>query len=156
MNALNQRLLERMKSTHVNSALIVGMFDPPTRHLELSNGGMVQPYVRNGQTWEYIPVGGYPLGLSQRMAYESKTVTLAPGSLVLIASDGVIEAQNPEGEFYGFERLEALLNTLPDAISAQGVIDQILVSVREFLAGEELQDDLTIVVLHSLEVSAEA
>jgi serine phosphatase RsbU (regulator of sigma subunit) len=153
MNALNQRLLERMKSTHVNSALIVGMFDPPTRHLELSNGGMVQPYVRNGQTWEYIPIGGYPLGLSQRMAYESKTVTLAPGSLVLIASDGVIEAQNPEGEFYGFERLEALLNTLPDAISAQGVIDQILVSVREFLAGEEPQDDLTIVVLHSLEVT---
>lgn len=154
LNALNKRLLERMRTAHVNSALMVGIFDPPTRRLELANGGMVQPYVRasDAAKWEFIPVGGYPLGLSQRMAYTSKTLTLAPGSLLLIMSDGVVEAQNPSGEFYGFERLEELLNGLPAVVTAQGVIDALLDSVKTHLEGEEAQDDLTIMAIRSVDV----
>ncbi|RPJ01444.1 MAG: GAF domain-containing protein [Chloroflexi bacterium] len=152
LNALNQRLLERMKATHVNSALIVGIFDPPTRHLELANGGMLQPYVRNGKEWTYVPVGGYPLGVSHRISYDSKTVTLAPGSMLLIASDGVVEAQNASGEFYSFERLEALLNSLPLEVTAQQVIDAIIAAVRDYVGDEEPADDLTIVAVRSLEL----
>jgi serine phosphatase RsbU (regulator of sigma subunit) len=151
LDALNQRLLERMKAAHVNSALLVGIFDPPTRHLEIANGGMVQPYVRNGKEWSFVPVGGYPLGLSQRMAYESKTITLAPGALLLLMSDGVIETQNAGGEFFGFERLEALLNGLPADTSAQTLIDRIMAAVREHLDGEEVQDDVTILAIRSRE-----
>jgi hypothetical protein len=61
LDALNKRLLERMKAAHVNSALVVGMFDPAARKMEIANGGMVQPYLRNGgegQSWNFIPVGG--------------------------------------------------------------------------------------------------
>ncbi len=152
LNALNQRLLERMKETHVNSALMVGIFDPPTRHIELANGGMVQPYVRSGKEWTYIPVGGYPLGVSNRMAYDSKTVTLAPGAVLLIASDGVVEAQNASGEFFGFERLEALLNDLPLEVTAQQVIDRIIAAVHDYVGDGEPADDLTIVAVRSLEV----
>lgn len=153
LNALNRRLLERMRQAHVNSALMVGIFDPPTRRLELANGGMVQPYVRatSGGKWEFIPIGGYPLGLSQRMSYTSKTLTLAPGALLLMMSDGVVEAQNPAGEFYGFDRLEELLNGLPADVTARGIIDAILASVTTHLEGEEAQDDLTIMAIRSLE-----
>jgi serine phosphatase RsbU (regulator of sigma subunit) len=151
LNALNQRLLERMKAAHVNSALLIGIFDPSTRHLEIANGGMVQPYVRDGKGWSFVPVGGYPLGLSQRMAYESKTITLAPGALLLLMSDGVIETQNTSGEFFGFERLEALLNGLPVDTSAQALVDRILAAVREHLGGEEVQDDVTILAIRSRE-----
>jgi len=152
LNSLNHRLLERMKSTHVNSALLVGVFDPATRHLELANGGMVQPYVRNGQEWSFVPVGGYPLGLSQRLAYESKTITLAPGALLLVATDGVVEAQNTAGEMFGFERLEELLKTLPEDIAAQALIDRIMAAVRVHLGDEEPQDDVTILAIRSLEL----
>ena len=152
LNALNQRLLERMKAAHVNSALLVGIFDPPTRHLEISNGGMVQPYIRNGSDWSFVPVGGYPLGLSQRMAYDAKTLTLAPGSVMLIMTDGVVEAQNTDGEFFGFERVEALLNETPADITGQQLVDRIMAAVREHLQGEEPQDDLTILVIRSLDI----
>ncbi len=151
LNALNNRLLERMKAAHVNSALLVGVFDPPTRRLEIANGGMVQPYVRDGQAWSFVPVGGYPLGLSQRLAYEAKTLTLAPGAIMLIMTDGVVEAQNPAGEFFGFERIEALLNEIPPGITGQQLVDRIMAAVREHLKGEEPQDDLTILVIRSLE-----
>jgi serine phosphatase RsbU (regulator of sigma subunit) len=149
LNALNQRLLERMKATHVNTALLIGMFDPATRQIEMANGGMVQPYVRNGKEWTFVQVGGYPLGLSQRLAYDSKTLTLEPGSLLLMLTDGVVEAQNLAGEMFGFERLEALLNGLPADTSAQQLVDKILAGVREHLGGEEAQDDVTIVAVRS-------
>ena len=155
LDALNKRLMERVQSTHLNTALLVGVFDPPTRHLELANGGMVQPYVRNGKSWEFVPVGGYPLGVTSRMSYSSKTITLAPGAILLSMSDGVIEAQNAGGEFYGFERLEALLATLPEEITAQQVIDRILAAIREHLGEAEPQDDLTILALRAVEVPAE-
>jgi serine phosphatase RsbU (regulator of sigma subunit) len=156
LNALNARLLERLKASHVNSALLVGIFDPPTRLLEIANGGMIQPYLRDGREWTFVPAGGYPLGVSERMAYQARTVAFSPGALLLIASDGVVEAQNPAGELYGFERLEALLYGLPSGISAQGVIDRILDAVWQHLEGEEPQDDLTMVVLRSLAIQPAA
>jgi serine/threonine protein phosphatase PrpC len=89
------------------------------------------------------------LGLSQRLAYDSKTLTLEPGSLLLMLTDGVVEAQNLAGEMFGFERLEALLNGLPADTSAQQLVDKILAGVREHLGGEEAQDDVTIVAVRS-------
>lgn len=155
LNALNQRLLERMKATHVNSALLVGVFDPATRYLEIANGGMVQPYLRDGRDWAFLPVGGYPLGVSQRMAYDSKTITLEPGAMLLLMTDGVIEAQNTGGEFFGFDRLEALLNGQPRDMSAQTLVDRILAAVRDHLGDEEAQDDMTILAIRSLDVLSE-
>jgi len=106
--------------------------------------------VRSGQDWSFAPGGGYPLGLSQRLAYEAKTITLAPGAMLLVATDGVVEAQNAAGEMYGFERLEELLKTLPQTITAQDLIDRIMAAVRVHLGDEEPQDDVTILAIRSL------
>jgi serine phosphatase RsbU (regulator of sigma subunit) len=152
LNELNNRLLPRMQQNNMTSALLMSIFDPLTRHVEIANGGMVQPYVRNGQGWSFVPVGGYPLGASSRMSYSSKTVTLAPGSMLLLFSDGVIESQNLQHEFFGFERLEELLNSLPATATADQVLEAILEAVYAHLEGQEPQDDITIVVMNSVEV----
>ncbi len=114
LNELNTRLGERMKQTNMNSALLMTIFDPATRHLEIANAGMVQPYVYDGAGWREVPVGGYPVGASARSNYTAKTVTLAPGSLLVIVTDGIIESQNLQKEFFGFERLEAVLAEIRD------------------------------------------
>src|SRR5262249_12953425 len=64
LNGLNRRLAERMRQTHMNSALLMTIFDPVTRHLEIANAGMVQPYVFDGTGWKEVPIGGYPVGAS--------------------------------------------------------------------------------------------
>jgi sigma-B regulation protein RsbU (phosphoserine phosphatase) len=151
LNELNARLLPRMKQNEMNSALLVAVFDPKTRHAEIANGGMVQPYVFYGDKWESVPVGGYPLGASARMSYNAKTVTLAPDSILLMISDGVIESQNPNGEFFGFEGLEALLEKLPPKVNAEQIADEILNAVRTHLGGLEPQDDITVVVMKSVD-----
>jgi serine phosphatase RsbU (regulator of sigma subunit) len=152
LNQLNLNLLDRMQQNNMNSALLVSIYDPLTRRVEVSNGGMVQPYVRTPAGWEFVPVGGYPLGASARSNYSSKTVILAPESMLLFISDGVIEAQNHANEFFGFERLEALLNGLPPKISAKELVDCILQAVHQHLDGLEAQDDVTVVVMKSQEV----
>jgi phosphoserine phosphatase RsbU/P len=152
LTQLNLNLLDRMQQNNMNSALLVALYDPTTRRTELSNGGMVQPYVRTPSGWEFVPVGGYPLGASARSNYSSKTVTLAPGSTLLFISDGVIEAQNHSDEFFGFERLEELLNGLSPTLTAKELVDCILQAVHQHLDGLEAQDDVTVVAMKSQDV----
>jgi serine phosphatase RsbU (regulator of sigma subunit) len=152
LDELNIRLLPRMQQNHMTSALLMSVFDPATRHVEIANGGMVQPYVYDGSTWSFVPVGGYPLGASARATYSAKTVTLAPESMLLFVSDGVIECQNLKQEFYGFERLEALLAEMPMPTSADCVVDTVLAAVRQHLEGQEPQDDITVVAVKSVEL----
>ncbi|MBN2303796.1 MAG: PP2C family protein-serine/threonine phosphatase [Anaerolineae bacterium] len=154
--ALNQRLVERTRSAHVNSALLIGIFDPRTRRLELANGGMVQPYVRSTNGWTCVPVGGFPLGITRSASYTAKTITLAPGAMMVIMSDGFVEAQDADGEIFGFERLEKLLGDLPRTVTAQGVIDRVLAATRQHIGDEDIQDDLTLLVLHSVEITGKA
>jgi serine phosphatase RsbU (regulator of sigma subunit) len=152
LNELNVRLLPRMQQNNMTSALLISIFDPATRQTEIANGGMVQPYVRNGKGWDFVPVGGYPLGASSRMSYSAKSVTLTPGSTLLFFTDGVIESQNRSQEFFGFERLEALLGDVPSDATPDQIADSILAGVREHLDGQDPQDDITIVVVQSVEV----
>ncbi|MFP4323509.1 MAG: SpoIIE family protein phosphatase [Anaerolineales bacterium] len=154
LQALNTRLLERMQRNHMNSALIMATFDPQTSELNIANGGMVQPYIRpTGETqFDFVSVGGYPLGVSGNMKYTSKQVPFQTGSMMVMFSDGVLEAQNPAGEFLGFDRIEQLLNELPDDISAQEVMEHIYSAVQTHLAGEAPQDDTTIMVIRAMPV----
>jgi serine phosphatase RsbU (regulator of sigma subunit) len=152
LNELNTRLLPRMQQNNMNSGLLVSIFDPRTRLVEVANAGMVQPYLFNGGTWDFVPVGGYPIGASSRMSYSAKTLLLAPGSILVYISDGVVESQNHSQELYGFERLEVLLNEMRSDCSADEIADHILASVQDYLADLEPQDDITVVVMKSIDI----
>jgi len=149
LNALNADLLVRMQQNHMNSALTVALFDPHTRALEIANGGMIQPYLRTENGWEFVQIGGYPLGASARSVYQGTCLAFVPGTLLLFISDGVVEAQNHTGEMFGFERLEALLNSLPATVSSQQLVTVIFAAVKQYLNGIEAQDDITVVALRA-------
>ncbi len=149
LNGLNERLLARMKQTNMNSALTMAIFDPATSTVEVANAGMVQPYVRSNANWDPVAVGGYPLGASGRSNYSAKTCALPPGATMLFISDGVIESQDATSQFYGFERFESLLATLPMNASPEQIVDTILSAVYQHLENQEPQDDITVVVLQA-------
>jgi serine phosphatase RsbU (regulator of sigma subunit) len=151
MTELNIRLFPRMKQNRMNSALTLAVYDTETHLLELSSGGMNPPYVRNGKEWAEIDLSGYPLGAATRVSYNAKVIKLAAGSMLIFTTDGITEAQSPSRELFGFERLEALLNTLPAAATVDDVADAILGAVRLHLQGQDPQDDITIMVMKVLE-----
>lgn len=153
LSELNQRLLSRMRQNNMNSGLLITIFDPQTRRAEIAAGGMLAPYVRtstNGSAWHEVEVSGYPLGAAEYASYRAEALTLAPESLIVFVTDGVIEAKDREGNLFGFERFEALLAVQQPSASADEIADNILEAVRAHLDGQEPQDDLTIVVLKAL------
>lgn len=152
LNVLNGRLLDRLLQNQMNGALITAIFNPRTRDLAIANAGMVQPYIwlPEEDAWDWIDVGGYPLGASQHANYRSKVIHFAENGLLVMFSDGIIEAQNSGGEFYGFERLEALLEALPSKITANEIKERILKAVSDHLGDEVNQDDVTLMVIRSV------
>ena len=153
LGALNERLLERMQQNHMTSAMLVANYQPQSGELLLANGGMIQPYVRtvHDDRFDFVQVGGYPLGISEKMEYAEKSLTFDQGSLMVMFTDGVLEAQNSRGEFFGFDRIEDLLANLPDDVTAEEVVDAIFGALEAHLGDEPPQDDTTILVLRALE-----
>jgi sigma-B regulation protein RsbU (phosphoserine phosphatase) len=95
---------------------------------------------------ETIDPGGLPLGMFADAAYAAATVDLGPGDLLLLYSDGLVEARNPLGEEYGFDRLRRrapALRDLPPAQAGRMLIEE----VDAFLEGGRPQDDLSVVLL---------
>ena len=125
-----------------------GIYDRRDRSFKYVNAGHnPATIVRADGTLELLEKGGLLLGVMANMPYESGTVTLAPGDVLSMFTDGVTEAMSPDGEEWGEERLEPLLVELRDK-SAQEILDGVREAVEEFTDhASVLSDDLTMIVI---------
>jgi serine phosphatase RsbU (regulator of sigma subunit) len=103
--------------------------------LVVANAGHLPPYL-NSQ--EVVLPGGLPLGVLPEVSYEEVRLYLHPGDRVLMLSDGVVEARQPSGELFGFDRVHNLSNQsafyIADAAKAFGQEDDITVLTVRRLA----------------------
>jgi Stage II sporulation protein E (SpoIIE) len=102
LNALNQRLCGRGQAHATGLALRVGRDGAVT----LANAGHLPPYL-NGK--EMPMEGALPLGMTPTAKFSLMHFQLAPGDTLLLMSDGVVEAQDKDGQLFGFERVNKLL-----------------------------------------------
>lgn len=114
LRGLNQRLLGR---TQGGFATCVAIRMESTARMVIANAGHLSPFCAGR---EIVLPGSLPLGLSGDADYESVTVDLEPDETLTLFTDGVLEARNPKGELYGFERLSSLMGAQP---SVQQVVD---------------------------------
>jgi serine phosphatase RsbU (regulator of sigma subunit) len=143
---LNQDLHARFIANYINVACCYAMLDTTSFRLTVANAGGVFPYLRRGNSLREIEVCGLPLGMWLDFTYHSQSITLRPGDLLLLSSDGLIEAHNEQGNLFGFERLEAELRNLPVGVTAQTAVDQLVNAATNFTGQAELHDDLTVLV----------
>ncbi len=130
------------------------ILNPQTGHLRYANAGHDVPYhaTRNGVV--ELRATGMPLGLLPGMYYEEKETTLAPGEYVLLHSDGLVEAHNPQREMFGFPRLQALMGQTQADTDLNAFM---LAELTAFTgAGWEQEDDVTLVTLHNTTPYTEA
>jgi serine phosphatase RsbU (regulator of sigma subunit) len=101
----------------------------------LANAGHLPPFL-NSQ--EVVVPGGLPLGVLDNITYEEVRLYLHPGDRLLIMSDGVVEARQPSGELFGFERVHNLTGQsafyIADAAKAFGQEDDITILTIRRLA----------------------
>jgi DNA-binding LacI/PurR family transcriptional regulator len=130
-----------------NMAICLAYLDG--NQVRCANAGAVAPLLRSRTGVVTLEVGGLPLGtpLSAERPYAEAGVELAAGDLLVLCSDGIVEAVNEQRELYGFERLAAAIASAP-AGDAQTTLGHILNDVAVFVGEAELHDDMTLVVVY--------
>ncbi len=101
--------------------------------------------VRDGRV-EPLLASSLPLGMLPGIAYAQGAVSLAPGDVIVLYSDGITEAQNAAGEEFGLARLTDAVRTTA-ALAAEAAARGIVASARRFVDGERPQDDQSILVI---------
>ncbi len=127
-------------------AMAFGVYDRTARKLTLANSGLPHPFLLQNGEPRKIEVGGVPLGLLPDRSYEQVELVLSAGDAVVIASDGIEECLNREGEEFGTQRVVATLRRLA-AGSAQEIAEGLLQTVQTYSGTPEPSDDRTVVVL---------
>ncbi|QXQ07510.1 CHASE2 domain-containing protein [Sphingosinicellaceae bacterium] len=131
----------------VEVTMLCGILDPATGRIELVNAGHENPWIvrADGSAVEHVMEGGLPLCTVPDYAYPLEILTLAPGEGLVVITDGVREAQDDKGGFFGSDRTHAVLAGWTG--SAQGLTKRLASAVREFEAGTPATDDLTVMAL---------
>ena len=133
------------------ATMFLARIDETNLTLQYVNAGHNPPVlVRADGRRVLLEAGGPMVGSFEGIPFAQGEVALAPGDRIVAYTDGVSEAMNASQEMYGDERVVDLAASLPRDESAQQTIDSILVALRGFLAGEEPQDDMTLMVVRVL------
>ena len=143
---VNNQLYPHMHETGMNTALLYALFDLTRRRLRVCNAGLIVPILYRNQAVRYLECHGLPLGAVTEGIYEEHLTDLQPGDVVLLMTDGIVEAMNVHRELYGFSRLETALENC-DMTNAQTILDCVFGSVFNFMDGVSPQDDMTLVVI---------
>ena len=145
---LQQRLndaLCRSSSSARYATAFVADFDPATRRLTYSNAGHLPALVIRGDETLQCDKGGVPIGLFERMTYETGALTLAAGDLLALFTDGVTEAPAPDGEEFGADRLAGLLRNHRDR-PLDEIIQAVLDNLLDWSGPVAAHDDVTLVL----------
>ena len=111
------------------------------------NAGHMAPMVLRAESHQIELISeeeaGLPLAVADDMDFEQVVAPFSPGDCVVIFTDGVSEAMNPDSDLYGLERLSKLVVATPATASAMG--KTIIEDVRRHAAGRRQNDDITLV-----------
>ena len=127
------------------ATMFFGILDCEGR-LEFINAGHPSPMlIRSDEVTEPFCEGGYPVGLIPDTSYVACSSMLNPGDTIVLYSDGVTEAMDPNEELFGTMRLRDLLVGQHGA-SLESLQKNILEAIRTFSRGANQADDITLVL----------
>lgn len=119
---------------------------------EYLNAGHPPPLLLRGREALPLPTGGMAAGMFAEAEFSVAAVRLLPGDVLLLFTDGVIEAADDQGEEYGRERLAAAARRRRRSRAAS-LLEAVLADVRAFRGRDEFEDDLTLMAIKYLGTS---
>ena len=125
--------------------LFIAVLDTMTGRIRYTNAGHNPPYLKRAEgSLECISERHGPMvGARGGIAYGEGVLQMNQGDTMVLFTDGVTEAMNRQGGLYGESRLEVLLADTID-VDVKNIVNNVLVSVREFASGADQSDDITL------------
>ncbi|UCD98314.1 MAG: SpoIIE family protein phosphatase [Chloroflexota bacterium] len=148
LSSVNERIFTDMRGGLFLTAFY-GILEPETGRLRYVNAGHNPPFLvgnLKGKPLDRLPSTGMALGVSEEATWQQKVLKFSPGDVLVMFTDGITEAQNQGGVFFGDIRLQESIRknkTLP----ANRLLETILNEVNEFTRGAPVQDDKALVIL---------
>src|SRR5690242_5856500 len=149
MSKVNYLLWESIERNQFVTAFY-GILDATNRTLAYANAGHNPPMLIDVDgTAHFEERGGVPLGMFRDSRYYEYYATIAPGQILVLYTDGVTEATNPDGEEYGRDRLAEAVQNARD-LPAREMIDVLHRDLMTWTDGQGAGDDVTFFILKAL------
>ena len=129
------------------STLFCGLISPDRRAITYVNAGQIPPLLlRRDGSLTKLEGGGMPVAMIPDWEYQQFTVELRPGDLLVVVSDGIMEARNPVGEFWSDDEVPSVVRQQRDS-PVKSLPSALCAHVDAWAAGAEQYDDMTVVGL---------
>jgi len=151
LKLLNYSLFEDLNKSDYFITLFYLQFDIKNRRATFANAGHPHPLLFQAKTRQcrHLEAHGLILGVNSHEIFTEESVGLSPGDLILCYTDGISEAENVEGEFFGEQRVSEILGQQA-AKKPQEIIAALVRGVKEFSGRHRFNDDITLMLLKCL------
>jgi sigma-B regulation protein RsbU (phosphoserine phosphatase) len=148
LNALNDVLYGDLSGAELFITMFYLRYELETRRLRYANAGHNRALLlrRKDSGCIQLDADGLILGIKREVAFEEKGLVLQPGDMLLLYTDGVTEAQNDAGEFFGLSRLCGAF-CAHRAQPSEALLQALLGELREFRGKGDFQDDISMVAV---------
>jgi sigma-B regulation protein RsbU (phosphoserine phosphatase) len=154
LSATSRRILADTRAGLFVTAFY-GILEPETGLLRYCNAGHNPPYLLDTEFSDAVQVlgkTGMALGAVEDTTWSQSAVCLDPGSMLVLYTDGITEAQNDQGEFFGRQHLLSVLQAeamtpRPHKWTVKQIQEALLREISRFMGPAPLQDDMTLMIL---------
>ena len=144
-------MLKRTSAPRMHMTLAVVVLDRSDSTATVATAGHPPVLLRRaGGEVDEVGSGSFPLGAIESAHYSEECISLAPGDVLLLYSDGLVETIDTYGDQYGWDRLKRILKDVEGSMTANEIRDLILREVWDFKSDAEQVDDVTMVVVRCL------
>jgi sigma-B regulation protein RsbU (phosphoserine phosphatase) len=146
---VNRQLVPDVAESGQFIGLLYLTVDQPKRILKWVRAGHAPAllYVPDTDTVEELNGPGVALGVNADLRYAENTKSdIKKGQIIVLATDGILEARNPEGEMFGRSSLDSIIRRNKFG-GAKQILDAVFNDLKQFRREAELEDDVTLVVI---------
>jgi serine phosphatase RsbU (regulator of sigma subunit) len=146
--AANRRLLSDARANLFVTAFY-GILDPVTGILTFCNAGHNPPLIIRSEAKDSVEMlkrTGIAIGIDENATWSQSSVSIKPGDLLVLYTDGIPDAQNTMGSFFGDEKLVEIIQ-MNNTRSAYEIQNSILEEIENFVGESPQFDDITLMIL---------
>jgi serine phosphatase RsbU (regulator of sigma subunit) len=148
MDIVNERILSDTRGSMFVTAFY-GVLEPNIGRLRFVNAGHPPGLLfstQKGKLIDQLGPTGMALGMIEKAHWRQKAIKMLPGDILLLYTDGVSEAQNPMGQFFGDQRIVEVLRSM-DGASAYHIQEKVLSELDRFVGHGSRHDDIGLIVV---------
>jgi len=148
VSAINNVLYSDFVSFSKMASLFYCTYSVVDKTLTFTNAGQNPPLLIRASELNARPLKGKGpiLGFRPNIKYKEFRIKIYPGDIIVFMTDGIVESENAEKEFFGVERVEKIVNDFVDS-SAEEIVEKLISEVEEFTGGLPQKDDMTLIVM---------